>query len=199
VIVPILNRLAQLRRDERGAYLMELALVLPAFLMLVMGTFDIGMQLYIKATLNGIVEQAGRGSTLEANAASQTALDDQVTSEMGTVAHFGTLSFERRSYQDFSNVSQPEDFTDSNHNGIRDAGECFQDANNNGRWDADRARSGQGGANDVVVYSVNFDFDRIFPLWRLLGQPQAKRLTATTVLRNQPYTNQTNSTVVVCT
>ena len=188
-----------LRHDERGAYMIEFAMVLPTFLLLMMGIFDIGMQLYAKAALSGAVEQAARFNTLETNASSQTAIDQRVRDKVGRVARYGTLSFSRLSYQDFSAVGQPENFTDSNGNGVRNAGECYQDANGNGSWDADRGRTGQGGANDVVLYRVNLTFDRLFPLWKMLGEPQRKVLTVATTLRNQPYTNQNTTSVVRCT
>lgn len=186
------------RRDERGAYLIEFALVFPAFLLLIMGIFDIGVQMYAKAVLVGAVNQAARDSTLEANATNQSAVDGRVRDVMGTVAGYGTLSFERLNYLDFTSVGRAEDFTDGNGNGRRDAGECFQDANNNGNWDSDRGGQGQGGASDVVLYNVSLTYDRIFPLWRMLGEPQRHTITASTVLRNQPYNNQTNDMVVVC-
>ncbi len=190
-------RRRSLARDERGAYMMEFALVMPVFLMLIMGIFDIGMQMYAKAVLAGAVEQAARMNTLETNNASQTGIDQIVRDQVGRVARYGTLSFSRQNYQDFSSVGQPEKFTDSNSNGVRNSGECFTDSNGNGVWDADSGGSGQGGASDVVVYRANLTFDRLFPLWKMLGEPQRKTITISTVLRNQPFSNQ-NSELVIC-
>lgn len=188
-----------LLRDQRGAYMIEFAMVMPTFLLLMMGSFDIGMQMYAKAVLSGAVEQAARLNTLETNSSSQTAVDQAVRDQVGRVARYGTLSFSRLNYQDFSGVGKPEDFTDSNGNGVRNAGECYQDVNGNSTWDADRGETGQGGANDVVLYRVNLTFDRLFPLWKMLGEPQQKTLTVSTTLRNQPYTNQNSTSVVRCT
>ena len=189
----------RLRGEERGAYLIELALVLPTFLLFIMGLFDIGAQLYAKAVLSGVVENAARDNTLETGIANQSSIDSIVRDQMKRAAPYGTVSFERLSYTDFNAVGQPEEFTDTNSNGVRDVGECYQDANANGAWDANRGRSGQGGANDVVLYRVRFSFNRIFPLWKMLGQPRAATTTISTVLRNQPYANQTNPTTVRCT
>lgn len=187
-----------LLRDDRGAYMIEFAMVLPTFLLLVMGIFDIGMQMYAKSVLAGAVEQAARLNTLETNNSNQTAIDQIVRDQVGRVARYGTLSFSRQNYQDFSSVGQPEKFTDSNSNGVRNSGECFTDSNGNGVWDADSGGSGQGGASDVVVYRANLTFDRLFPLWKMLGEPQRKTITISTVLRNQPFSNQ-NSELVICT
>lgn len=189
----------RLLRDERGAYMIEFAMVMPTFLLLMMGAFDIGMQMYAKAVLSGAVEQAARLNTLETNANSQLAVDQAVRDQVGRVARYGTLSFSRLNYQDFSGVGKPEEFTDTNGNGIRNAGECFQDANGNGTWDSDRGETGQGGANDVVLYKVSLSFARLFPLWKMLGEPQNKTITISTTLRNQPYTNQIFNQQVRCT
>jgi Flp pilus assembly protein TadG len=189
----------RLRSDERGAYLIELALLLPMFLMLIMGIFDIGVAMYAKSVLAGAVEQAARENTLETSAGSQTAIDALVTQRVGTVAGYGTLSFSRQNYDNFSDVGSPENFTDSNGNGVRNPGECYQDVNSNSKWDADRGAAGQGGASDVVIYTVTLNYNRLFPLWKMLGEPQAADIKVTTVLRNQPYTNQTTTSVVRCT
>lgn len=186
-----------LLRDERGAYMIEFALVMPTFLLLVMGIFDIGMQMYAKSVLSGAVEQAARLNTLETNNANQTGIDQTVREQVGRVARYGTLSFSRQNYRDFSAVGQPEKFTDSNSNGVRNPGECFTDSNGNGVWDADGG-NGQGGASDVVVYRANLTFDRLFPLWKMLGEPQRKTITIATVLRNQPFSNQASERVI-CT
>lgn len=187
-----------LLRDQRGAYMIEFALIMPTFLLLVMGTFDLGFQMYAKASLAGAVESAARSNTLESNASDQTTIDQVVRTRLATTARYATLSFARENYNSFSDLNNPEAFNDTNGNGARDSFECFSDANGNGSYDTSRGASGQGGASDVTLYRVNMTFNRIFPLWKMLGEPQSKTITVTTVLRNQPYTNQTDSTVVVC-
>lgn len=189
---------ARLARNEEGAYLIEFAMVMPVFLMLLMGTFDLGMQMYAKAALGGAVEFAARSNTLETNANNSAAIDQVVRDRVGVVARYANLSFTRTNFNNYSDVNRPEDFNDTNGNGTRDSFECFSDANNNNSYDSNRGGSGQGGASDVVLYKVDMTFNRIFPLWKMLGQSQSKTITVSTVLRNQPYTNQTDSTVVVC-
>ncbi len=195
---PILTFARRLRREERGAYMIEFGLIMPVFLLLVMATFDLGFQMYAKAVLGGAVEFAARANTLESNANNQTAIDQTVRDRVGTVASYATLSFSRLNFDNYSDVNKPEDFNDTNGNGIHDSWECFSDANGNRSYDTNRGGTGQGGASDVVLYTVTMTFDRVFPLWKILGQPQQKQIAVTTVLRNQPYTNQTNATVVVC-
>ena len=192
------HALRRLRTDDRGAYLIELALITPVFLMLMMGTFDLGFQMYAKATLSGAVEAAARSNTLETNIGNTNSIDAAVTAKMQQVAKYGSLTFSRQSYADYKSVGAPEDFTDSNGNGVRNPGECYQDINNNAMWDSDRGNNGQGGASDVVLYRVNFTFNRLFPLWNMLGEPQSKTISMATTLRNQPYSNQVSSSTVRC-
>ncbi len=194
----MLKYLHRLRRDENGSYAIEFALIMPTFLMLVMGTFDLGMQMYAKQTLAGVVAQAARDSTLESNVSDTSAVDDRVRERMGVVARYGTLAFTRTSYTDYNSVGRPENFTDSNGNGVRNPGECYEDVNGNSQWDADRGSSGSGGASDVVVYQATFTFPRLFPLWKMLGQDANKSIVVASSVRNQPYSNQTSSTVVRC-
>jgi Flp pilus assembly protein TadG len=191
----MMKLLFRLRRSEKGAYMIELALILPVFLMLMMGIFDIGFQMYAKSVLAGAVEEAGRGSTLESNNLNQTDVDQRVRTAVGNVADYATLSFSRTNYRNFSNVNQPESFTDNNNNGVRNPGECYEDRNNNNTWDASGGAAGQGGADDVVLYRATMSYNRLFPLWRMLGEPQNESIVVSTVLRNQPFNVQTAATV----
>jgi Flp pilus assembly pilin Flp len=188
----------RLVRDESGAYMLEFALIMPVFLLLVMGIFDLGTQMYAKAALGGAVEYAARNNTLEGNAANQSAIDQMVRDRVGVAARYATLSFNRTNFDNYVDVNKAEQFTDTNGNGSRDAGECYTDANSSNSYSSSRGASGQGGASDVVLYRVDMSFNRIFPLWAFLGQPQAKTISVSTVLRNQPYTSQTTSSVVLC-
>ncbi|MFM6930644.1 MAG: TadE/TadG family type IV pilus assembly protein, partial [Novosphingobium sp.] len=140
--------------DRRGATAVEFALILPVLLTLLFGTFEMGLAQYMRSVLEGAMQQAGRNSSLQSGATSQSAIDSYVRSQVQSVYPGATVSFTRSNYTTFSDVSAPEDFTDSNANGRYDAGECFIDQNGNRQWDADRAMSGLGGANDVVLYTA---------------------------------------------
>src|SRR3546814_15483300 len=69
-----------------------------------------------------------------------------------------------RSYDRFDQVGVEERYTDANKNGSYDTGECYDDSNGNGQWDADRGRDGNGGADDVILYSASMTFDRVLPV-----------------------------------
>ena len=86
-------------------------------------------------------------------------------------------------------------YVDSNNNGVYDSTkDCFTDVNGNGVWDADPGISGQGGANDVAIYTFTVNYPRIFPVFALMGLGSAVTLTASTVLKNQPWATQATYT-----
>lgn len=191
---PLLTRMLG---EDRATAAIEFALTAPVFLLVLMGIFDFGMQLYAKSVLSGAVNRAARDAALEGNNASQVAIDAAVTSNVRTVFQDAAIAYTRRSYDDFAGVGKPEPLTDSNSNGTRDPGECFTDVNGNGSWDTDRGNDGQGGGDEVVLYTAEMQLTRLFPAWKMLGQPQVATIRATTVLRNQPFnTNSVNSTVI---
>src|SRR3546814_17301837 len=117
--------------------------------------------------LQGAVSKAGRDSTLEAYASSQADLDTLVREQVQQVFANAEVTFSRKAYDRFDQVGVEERYTDENENGSYDIGECYDDSNGNGQWDADRGRTGNGGADDVILYSASMTFDRILPVWRI--------------------------------
>ena len=189
---------ARLRRSERGTAILEFALTAPMFLLLLMGIVDYSWQFYAKQVLQGAVSFAARSATLETNAGSQTALDTAVRRKVQNVYPSAVVTFDRKAYESYDEIGDPEPFTDKNNNGRYDSGECFEDRNGNSNWDADRGSAGNGGAEDVVLYTASMKYKRILPVWSMLGQPQETTLKASTVLRNQPYAVNTSTSKVIC-
>lgn len=185
--------LRRLRRNERGVALIEFALTAPVFLLILLGIFDFCWQMYAQQVLQGAVSKAGRDSTLQTYANNQSALDDRVEAQVLEVFGNAEMSFTRRAYDRFDQVGIEERYTDDNDNDSYDEGECYDDYNNNGQWDADRGNEGNGGADDVVLYTASMTFDRVLPVWKMLGQPQSKTLSYSTVLRNQPFATGTDA------
>lgn len=191
--------LARLIGDTRAAALTEFAITAPVFLMTMMAIFDFSMMIYAKSVLSGAVNRAARDSALELNNTSQTTIDAAVTAQVRAVIQDGTLAYSRRAYDSFDDVAKPEQLTDSNGNGVRDAGECFTDTNSNGSWDTLRGTNGQGTGDEAVMYTATLTMNRLFPGWKMLGQPQQSVIRASTVLRNQPFNTNTRTSNVICT
>lgn len=189
--------MARLRADRRGAALIEFALVAPVMMILLMGLGDMLYQQYAQSILNGAVQKAARDSTLEG--ANTTTIDTGVSNMVKKIAANATFAMTRKSYDTFTEVA-PEPFTDTNGNGIRNAGECYTDMNGNSQWDADPGASGNGGASDITLYTVTVTYPHIFPVMGLLGWPSTQTISAKALLKNQPYAVQTVATpATICT
>jgi hypothetical protein len=184
----MLRLLRPLSRDQRGATLPEFAIVLPSFLVLLFGIYDIGQAIYAQSVLQGAMQDAGRDAGLESGVNEMAKIDLYIREQTGPIV-FGNPSYviERDNYKTFSDVGRPEDFTDSNKNDMYDDTECFWDENASGEWEDDVGKDGVGGANDVAVYTATVEYDRVFPLWKLIGLSDKTTISASTTLRNQPY------------
>lgn len=191
-------RRRSLARDTAGATIVEFAIVAPVLLALIFGVFDFGHGLYMRSALQGAAQEAGRNAGLEGGPSAQADIDASVRASIKAVMPFiadEDITIERTNYETFSDVGVPEDFDDNNDNKVHDADECFTDRNGNGMWDPDVGADGLGGADDVVYYQVTVAYDRIFPLWSMIGLPQRDTAKATTVMRNQPFAEQADRSV----
>lgn len=186
MIRPLFRRL---RRHKRGAAMVEFALTAPLFLLILLGIFDFCWQMYAQQVLQGAVAKAGRDATLEAHSINQVALDEAVTAQVTKVFKNATVTFNRRTFDDYSDI-KPLRWEDTNGNGIQDPSpdDCWEDG----------GVQGNGGADDVVQYTASMKFDRVLPVWKMMGQPQAKTLTAVTLLRNQPFAVGTDIAAEEC-
>lgn len=188
-------------RDQRGVSIIEFALVAPVLLLLLMGVFDIGHTLYVRAVLEGEMQRAGRGSALEtATLARQTALDTQVRTQVLRIAgQGGTVLFTRKAYLSYQAAQAKEEpFIDANNDHICNNGESFDDWNGNDLRDLDGARNNQGTARDAVAYTAQVTYPRLFPLAHMLGWSSDSVVTATTILRNQPFGDPAAKAVKKC-
>jgi hypothetical protein len=185
----------RLARDTRGATIAEFAIVLPVFLVLLFGIYDVGQAIYAQSVLQGALQDAGRDAGLETGSTQLNTIDQYVKDQTRPIV-FGNPQYtiERSSYKTFSDVGRPEDFTDSNDNGTYDGDECFWDENESGDWEGDVGQDGLGGAKDVNVYTVTIEYDRVFPLWKLIGLSEKATISSSTTLRNQPYGPQSAAT-----
>ncbi len=182
---------AQLRRDEDGATLTEFGFVAPVLILMIMGIFDLGHTQYTTALVNGAMQKAGRDLTLESAGSQESTIDKRVIDQVQNVVP-GTAKIEliKVSNFDFSDIGEPEEFTDENNDGICNNNEVFADQNDNGKWDPDRGKVGIGGARDAVLYTAVVTYPRLFPMAGLAGLPEDVEVRASTVLRNQPFDEQ---------
>lgn len=198
------RRISGLARDKSGAALMEFAIIAPVLSLVLIGTFDIGHTLYVRAVVQGALQKAARDSGLESGLTNNAGLDAKVASQIRAVTgNAASATFKRRFYRTFSDAAaaRPE-WTDTNSNKKCDGGEPFEDRNNNGILDADGADNGQGGAKDSVLYTVTVSYPRMFPLNGLINVSDTTTVSGSMILANQPYSDQgsyTAPTIGNCT
>jgi Flp pilus assembly protein TadG len=183
-----------LARDERGATVVEFAIVAPVLGLLLLGGFDVAHTLYMRGVLQGVVQKTARDASLEAGGETQVqqTLDQRVRAQVSALANNGEIKITRRFYRTFSEAAaaKPEAWTDTNKNDTCDAGEPYEDANVNSVWDKDGGNDGQGGAKDAVLYTVEVSYPRFFPVYNFIGGSNTTKIKGTTVLKNQPYGDQ---------
>lgn len=189
--------------DERGATIIEFALVLTPLCVLLMGFLDLGYQSYARSVLQGGLNDVARTASVEDPQFESTAdtleerVEAAIKAKMANLGKAGEYQIETTSYYSFAGVGKPERLiTDVNGNGAYDSGDCWQDTNPNGSYDTDSGTAGIGGASDVVFYNVTLTLPRIVPMAGLLGLPDEHVITATTAVRSQPYADQRQPEVV---
>lgn len=202
------NLAARLRREEVGGVIVEFAIVAPVMCLLLVGAFDVAHTLYTRAALQGVVQKVGRDASLETggDAATQATLDGRVRNQVKAFANNAEVAITRNYFRTFTHAAAKrfEPFTDTNGNGTCDGpsgatpGEPYEDTNGNERWDATGGNDSQGSADDAVVYTVTMTYPRMFPLHSMIGLSDTTVVEATTVLRNQPFSDQAVSKVRNC-
>ncbi len=181
--------LKSLRKSKRGVTVVEFGVVAPVLVMTLLGIFDLGHRAYLNSVLYGAVQKAGRDTSLETAAAQQVAIKAKIADQISPVLLGSVLTVTTTHTKSFTAVASGEPFTDANANGTRDALECFDDENGNGLYDTNAATSGLGGTDDVVTFRAVVTFNHIFPFPSMIGLPSNDQLVATTVIRNQPYSD----------
>lgn len=190
--------LRHLRQDREGATLIEFAIVGPVLILMLMGLFDIAHTQYTSAVLYGAVQKAARDYTLESATLSAATIDSRVAEQVRAVMPNGaTITYTTSAFDDFRDVNEPEPYTDLNNSGTCNNGEPYEDSNNNSAWDVYRGANGIGTARDVLLYTTNVSYPRLFPMFGMIGLPTNVNLSASTVLRRQPFDQGSNLTPTV--
>jgi hypothetical protein len=181
-----------------GAVLIEFAIVAPVFLLMVIGMLDLGQMAYAKSVLEGAVQKAARDSALETSSTLQA--DNAVKAIVGPVLPGAVFTTTRESYFDFIDIDRPERWNDANNNGTCDNNESYVDENSNGSWNEDIGVDGNGGASDVIVYTVNVDYTPVFKIPFMPDRWGERTLSASVVRKNQPFALQQayGSTAGIC-
>ena len=191
--------ITRLGRDERGTSAVEFGLLAIPLFTLILGGIDLGYQNYVRALMQGSLNDAARIAAVEdpefatVGETTPEQVESLVRDIAGSVANDATLVVIEKSYQDFSDIGNPEPLmTDHNGNGQydEDDGDCWEDTNRNGDFDTNAGSDGLGGASDVVVFTANIKMPRLLPLHKFIDVSPTIDMTLETAIRNQPYAGQ---------
>jgi len=181
--------LRDLRQDQLGTAIVEFALIAPLFFLILLAFVDLAYRGYAIARVDGTLEQAVRMATVGDK--TETQIDDFVRNRLTQFNPNATVNITKSNYYQFSNVAKSEKLiTDSAPVGVWNTGDCYEDLNNNGKWDTVAGRDGMGGSDDIIFYKVDYTFKRVVPLAGLLGWSNNQTVSSNTVMRNQPYAVQ---------
>jgi Flp pilus assembly protein TadG len=159
--------------NRRGVTALEVALILPLFLFVIFGIVEVAMLYFVAAALEGQVGEASRQVRTGNVQASGDPLGSFRTLLCGPIAivvDCARLIVDVRRYDSFAVVEYPEY--------IDEEGE------------PDDTQFLPGGAQDIVVVRVSYDWSILTPGLRLYlgdGGGPVKRLAATAVFRNEPF------------
>ena len=188
----------RLGRDERGMAATEFGLLVVPLCIVLLGAFDLGYQSYVRAQLQGVLNDVARTAVVEnpdfsaySGATTEERIENAIEERVNDIARNATYTIEQTSFYEFAGVGNAEKLlTDVNGNDQYDPGDCFEDINRNGTFDLDAGATGQGGADDVVFYEVTVSMPRIVPMANLIGMPANYTINARAAVRNQPYDDQ---------
>ncbi|MEI6729917.1 MAG: TadE family protein [Pseudomonadota bacterium] len=191
--------------QESGVAAIEYAFILPVLLLLIFGMLETCMVFYASAVLTGGTITAARlaktgynntGSTGTCAGVGQTRsqfITCIVQSKVSALLNPSLLQITSKSYSSFSNIGQPEPYTDLYGLGYYVATDPYTDINGNGQWDSDMGVAGLGGAGDIVVYKVSYPWHISTPmLQNIMSSNGTLTISASAVVKNEPYGTTTS-------
>jgi Flp pilus assembly pilin Flp len=186
--------LSRLKRDQRGATILEFGFVAPVFCLMLMGGMDVAYSIYIRTIASGTLEHAARTGSLEGATPSQirSAIRANIYNILPNNARTeSNVVIETKSYTDYSRIDAAEKITvDNDNDGVVDSGDCWIDEDANNEYGTNEGLSGMGGSDDSVYYNVDITYNKLFPFYKMVGMPQSQTLTVKTLVINQPYGTQ---------
>ena len=183
-------RLRGASRSDDGAAMVEFAFLAPLFIALLCAIMEFSGIMFVQAILEGSAREASRYG-LTGFSSGGVSREDQILQIVQDhtygIVDMDKLQMDTLVYENFSDIGQPEPFTDQNGNGVWDNSEPYTDINGNGTWDPDMGAAGLGGPGAVVVYRMSYDWNIMIPLFRpLFGN--AVTLRSNIAVRNEPFT-----------
>lgn len=184
-------------RDQRGVTAVEFALLAPVLFLLIMGAIEMGVMMYAKAQLEGVMRRAARMAVTGdkvTNGAEGEKIDAFVKTSAPIVGG-AKVDILKEYYDRFDQVRQPEK-KDSDRTSPP---YCFEDINGNQQWDKNPSRTGLGGADDIINYRVTVKYPALFPLvTNVVTKNPWVEISSQTTLRNEPFEGASDQQVKTC-
>jgi hypothetical protein len=193
------RQLGRFARSDDGAAALEFALVLPPLCLILVGMFELSMLMFTQASMEGALREAARlGMT--GNVPDPADREDQI---LGIIDNYtlnlldmddATITF--LVYPNFGDVAGREDYTEKGGDPCRfdsgtDSGWAphgTNDDDDDGVWDDGGADCGVGDAEQIVQYTVEYDWHVMTPFMApVFGNNGKVHLKASIVLRNEPW------------
>ena len=185
------RRKTGIHADERGIVAPEFAIISPLLIIMIIGIFELGTIMLVNSLMEGAMRDASRYGITgreEEGVTREDYIRQMVDEKTLGFVDMDNVSLETLVYPDFGSIGDGETYVDGNGNGDYDEGETFTDTNDNGIWDSDIGEVGAGGADDVVLYRVRYDWEIMTPFFsNLLGSDGAFALQASIAVRNEPW------------
>lgn len=175
-------------RGQRGATTVEFAIISMVLFAVICGVIELALILFAQSSLEDAAREASRyGITEQPNATGNRdgAILAKAKAQLPHLLDPTKLTLKTLIYNDFSSIGKAEPFTDTNGNGVYDAGEPFKDVNGNKKWDADQGQAGSGGTRSIVLYDLLYTWNPQFGITRLFHLTPIN-LSARIVVRNEP-------------
>lgn len=188
---PRLKFLRRFYRDRDGVTAIEFALIAPVLSFMIMGMVELSLIMFAQSVMDSAVLTASRlgktGYEEGSGVTREETIMNALNARAGALLNVANVSISQLSYAQFDQIGDPEPFTDTNGNGIRDEGENYTDVNTNGQYDDDMGAESAGGAGEVVVYTVTYPWPIFTPLLSGFFSGGGVTLTSRTVVLNEPY------------
>ena len=181
----------RLHRDRRGTTAVEFALIGSVLVFLLAGIVEFSLIMVVNNSLDAstsISSRVGKTGFADTDKSREQTILEEIDRRVGSLIDVEEVQISSESYTNFDQIGKPEPWNDANNNGTPEAGE-FTDINGNGQWDEDMGTEGFGGSDDVVVYTISYDWKITTPLLSQVigGSDGAITLKTRWVVKNEPF------------
>lgn len=184
-------------KNNSGIAAVEFAILALPMLALIMGSMEMGLQLYNRGRVESVLREASRMAiTGDPNIRGEKGKNiDKYVEDSLKFTKDSDVKIVKKFYDDFSQVDNPEKLLSN----TTKAPFCFVDVNNNQQWDQNPSQVGLGGADDILEYKVTLTYNSLFPLvTNVITGKKEMSVSAKTTLQNEPFAGNIDQREQTC-